>query len=135
MTNSSLHAEMLRRLKEDRIITSDNHTKYELIRLDMYSVVAGMVYAWLKENYGYNLDCLVKMKLWMPYDKEPSIETSLLLANSSNNWDSDWENDWWEGQTRVEVIGIKPLHEIDIPENTHMIALDETILRVCDAGK
>lgn len=43
--------------------------------------------------------------------------TTLLIDNRAFSGDSEhyeWETDWWEGEENVYLIGVAPVHDIDL---------------------
>lgn len=81
-------------------------------------VIDKAVRPWLEANKGWPMDCLVKLRISSPH-QEPTETTELWMPDSDACWDGTWLSDWWEGESHIEVLGILPLDDVEVPENYH----------------
>lgn len=93
--------------------------------ITMYEIIAQHVVEWVQKNKGYATDCIVKLKIFDdPRDKEEYHITNELLIFNSDTVHGDgisvgWVNDWWEGQKRVDVLGIEAIEDVKVNEDNH----------------
>lgn len=64
-----------------------------------------------KERYGLVQSCIVKIRI------DNNIINSLWLTNDSEGLDGEFQDDWYEGEDDIQLLGVLPINEIEVPSN------------------
>lgn len=79
---------------------------------DAYSIIGNKVVKYIcNSNEALDSDYIVKLKI------NGIVSNELMSYNPSYPDETYWNLDWWEGEENIEILGIIPVHKVEVPNN------------------